>query len=415
MRFWSCQPLNSVLLHRLIQSAIDGYNVCIFAYGQTGSGKTYTMVGDKEQKNPGIMPRSFNAMFDIIQQNSNKFDFKVSDSTSPVCHKHKYISFFVCLIFLHTFSTGVGLYAGALQRQAAGPLCKPVGWGPCATSIPWPGQAGGDQEEQKGGCVCPRSRDKGGFQCSGAVRTVPAGLRQPTHLRHQWVLYTMQCHPVQTGPAKWFGLIVLVTVSVSGRYIITGLGGGWHGNPTVSPIQQIEFNYWLTKLLQSTSQATMCFVVFLRDECGEFPLPSHCWHHGGEQEYDQWECEHWKTELSGPGRQRESSQDRCQGPPAKGLHIHWWWSSSGEGAGHCKNCISDKISAPSLQEANSINKSLSALGDVISALSAELPHVPYRNSKLTQVTINARNARNSKLHVMKCNVVVLPLRWCRTH
>lgn len=28
----------------LIQSVVDGYNVCIFAYGQTGSGKTYTMV-----------------------------------------------------------------------------------------------------------------------------------------------------------------------------------------------------------------------------------------------------------------------------------------------------------------------------------------------------------------------------------
>ncbi|OIS96398.1 kinesin kp1 [Nicotiana attenuata] len=29
----------------LIQSVLDGYNVCIFAYGQTGSGKTYTMTG----------------------------------------------------------------------------------------------------------------------------------------------------------------------------------------------------------------------------------------------------------------------------------------------------------------------------------------------------------------------------------
>lgn len=70
--------------HRLIQSAIDGYNVCIFSYGQTGSGKTFTMVGDKEQKNPGIMPRSFHAIFDIIRENGTKFDFKVTESLLPM-------------------------------------------------------------------------------------------------------------------------------------------------------------------------------------------------------------------------------------------------------------------------------------------------------------------------------------------
>lgn len=36
-------------LQQLIQSSLDGYNVCIFAYGQTGSGKTFTMDGTNER------------------------------------------------------------------------------------------------------------------------------------------------------------------------------------------------------------------------------------------------------------------------------------------------------------------------------------------------------------------------------
>ena len=38
-----------------------------------------------------------------------------------------------------------------------------------------------------------------------------------------------------------------------------------------------------------------------------------------------------------------------------------------------------------LKEAQSINKSLSALGDVISALSSGGQHIPYRNHKLTML------------------------------
>ena len=38
-----------------------------------------------------------------------------------------------------------------------------------------------------------------------------------------------------------------------------------------------------------------------------------------------------------------------------------------------------------VKEANSINKSLSALGDVISALSTEQQHIPYRNNLLTEL------------------------------
>ena len=43
---------------QLVQSALDGYKVCIFAYGQTGSGKTHTMMGPQyNQALRGIIPR----------------------------------------------------------------------------------------------------------------------------------------------------------------------------------------------------------------------------------------------------------------------------------------------------------------------------------------------------------------------
>ena len=43
----------------LIQSALDGYQVCIFSYGQTGSGKTHTMQGSLDNDEMrGIIPRA---------------------------------------------------------------------------------------------------------------------------------------------------------------------------------------------------------------------------------------------------------------------------------------------------------------------------------------------------------------------
>ena len=46
-------------ISQLVQSALDGYNVCIFCYGQTGSGKTYTMSSED-----GMIPQAVHQIYD---------------------------------------------------------------------------------------------------------------------------------------------------------------------------------------------------------------------------------------------------------------------------------------------------------------------------------------------------------------
>lgn len=50
----------------LVQSALDGYNVCLFSYGQTGSGKTHTMQGGAGD-HAGLIPRSVVKILDTAQ------------------------------------------------------------------------------------------------------------------------------------------------------------------------------------------------------------------------------------------------------------------------------------------------------------------------------------------------------------
>ena len=69
-----------MLFHQqnLIQSAVDGYNVCIFAYGQTGSGKTYTLIGDSSKEDTrGIAPRAFHTIFELVESNRGKLSFNI--------------------------------------------------------------------------------------------------------------------------------------------------------------------------------------------------------------------------------------------------------------------------------------------------------------------------------------------------
>ena len=60
---------------------LEGYNGTIFAYGQTGTGKTHTMSGGEgDEKERGIMPRSFEDVFRRIEGDSEQTQFLIRAS-----------------------------------------------------------------------------------------------------------------------------------------------------------------------------------------------------------------------------------------------------------------------------------------------------------------------------------------------
>ena len=54
-------------ISQLVQSALDGYNVCIFCYGQTGSGKTHTM-----SSADGMIPRATHQIYETATHLKDK-------------------------------------------------------------------------------------------------------------------------------------------------------------------------------------------------------------------------------------------------------------------------------------------------------------------------------------------------------
>jgi len=56
------------------------------------------------------------------------------------------------------------------------------------------------------------------------------------------------------------------------------------------------------------------------------------------------------------------------------------------------------VSGAALWEVSCINRSLSALSDVLGALAEQRPHVPYRNSKLTHLLQDAIGETHTHIH-----------------
>ncbi|XP_046666907.1 kinesin-like protein KIF3B [Homalodisca vitripennis] len=68
----SQQEMYNAVVRPLVISILGGFNCTIFAYGQSSAGKTYTMEGIlNEDKYKGIIPRTFEQIFDHISSSYN--------------------------------------------------------------------------------------------------------------------------------------------------------------------------------------------------------------------------------------------------------------------------------------------------------------------------------------------------------
>ncbi|XP_043268760.1 protein claret segregational [Venturia canescens] len=76
-------------LSMLVQSALEGYNVCVFAYGQTGSGKTFTMEGGESTETEGMIPRTVRHIFEEMKQfELLGWEYKIEASFLEIYNEH---------------------------------------------------------------------------------------------------------------------------------------------------------------------------------------------------------------------------------------------------------------------------------------------------------------------------------------
>ncbi|XP_012221118.1 protein claret segregational [Linepithema humile] len=106
-------------LSLLVQSALEGYNVCVFAYGQTGSGKTYTMEGEYGLHTEGMIPRTVRHIFKEMKQfELLGWNYRIEASFLEIYNEH-IIDLLDCQPKTHEIrmvnSKGQDLYVSNLQ------------------------------------------------------------------------------------------------------------------------------------------------------------------------------------------------------------------------------------------------------------------------------------------------------------
>ncbi|CAM9575198.1 unnamed protein product, partial [Phaeothamnion confervicola] len=137
----------------LVRSAVQGYNATIFAHGHTSSGKTYTMTGTSDM--PGIIPRAIRDVFAFIRE------IAASDSDTIFIVRVSHVE-----LYNNTFRN---LLEGVADRHRnAEPWCPDAATGRVST-----GNGGGDDGFGDGGRLPGAASGSGGGGGGGRSSSSP--------------------------------------------------------------------------------------------------------------------------------------------------------------------------------------------------------------------------------------------------
>jgi hypothetical protein len=304
----------------LMQSAVDGYNVCIFAYGQTGSGKTFTIYGSEEL--PGLTPRGITELFDILERDAGKISGRVE----------------VHMLELYIDDLQDLLAGGPRGEKSVG-----LGWGGGGKAGRWAGLPDG--------CVAGRGawrrrRGGGGAACMGAPGQ--RACRRVAPVASLWSLrplpsfspaLLLTCPPL---PRRAQHKSSKLEIKKDPKGVVTV--------PGATVVEVSSARELLATIEEGQKRRHVSSTQMNRESSRSHLIITVCVETTNLQTQNVARGKLSFVDLAGSERVKKSG-------------------SVGE----------------QLKEAHAINKSLSALGNVISALATEQGHIPYRDHKLTML------------------------------
>lgn len=90
---------------RVVTSAFDGYNACLFAYGQTGTGKTHTVMGHPGRREErGLLPRILESLFAEVENRRSQANIGKVPSPSSASGSGGGDPFSVRISYLEVFN-----------------------------------------------------------------------------------------------------------------------------------------------------------------------------------------------------------------------------------------------------------------------------------------------------------------------